>query len=249
MAKFDGIFEIKGTIQGMTFFKTKDGMMVRKKGGVDKQRIMNDPAFERTRENGTEFSHNAKMGQLTRKSVANLLALAKDYRVSSRLTGLMSKVKNLDLTSARGQRKVWNGLAGAEGKQLLKGFDFNSNAPFHSVFRGQYVLDPLTGQFEVVAFNAASSLSIPQGATHASMRIAVAHVDFELENYATSYSPKENFALVDSVFDFTLVPDAMPSGSGFTFYYVLIEFFQETNGMQYPLRNNAHNVLHLLEVV
>lgn len=249
MAKFDGIFEIKGTIQGMSFYKSKDGMLIRKKGGIDKSRIKNDPAFQRTRENGTEFAHNAKMGQLMRKSVANLLSLAKDYRVSSRMSQSMSKIKNLDFTSPRGDRKVWVGIESPEGKQSLRGFDFNLNSPFNSVFRSQYVLDPVTGSVGIANFNPATNLSIPQGATHASFSVAVSNVDFELENYGTTYSTKENFALVDSVLDLTLTPSEMPGGSGSTFFYFLIEFFQELNGVQYPLKNNSHNVLYLMEVV
>lgn len=249
MAKFDGIFEIKGTLQGMSFYKSKDGLLIRKKGGIDKSRIKNDPAFQRTRENGAEFAHNAKMGQLMRKSVANLLSLAKDYRVSSRMSQAMSRIKNLDFDSPRGERKVWIGIESAEGKQLLRGFDFNLNSPFNSVFRAQYVLDTTTGSIEISSFNPATNLSIPQGATHASFSVAVATVDFELENYGTTYSLKENFALVDGVLDLTLTPSEIPGGSGCTFFYFLIEFFQELNGVQYPLKNNSHNVLYLMEVV
>lgn len=249
MAKFDGIFEIKGTLQGMSFYKSKDGLLIRKKGGVDKARIKNDPAFQRTRENGTEFAHNAQMGQLMRKSVANLISLAKDYRVSSRMSQAMSAVKNLDLVSARGERKVWIGMATPEGKQSVKGFDFNLNSPFNSVFRTGYELDPLTGAVTITDFNPSSNLSIPQGATHASLSVAVATVDFEGANYGTRYSPKENFALATGLLDLTLTPTEMPGGTGTTFYYFLIEFFQELNGVQYPLKNNSHNVLYLMEVV
>ena len=249
MAKFDGIFEIKGTLQGMSFYKSKDGMMIRKKGGIDKSRIKNDPAFQRTRENGTEFAHNAKMGQLMRKSVANLLSLAKDYRVSSRMSQAMSRIKNFDFTSPRGERKVWIWIESPEGKQSLRGFDFNLNSPFNSVFRSQYVLDPASGSVGISNFNPATNLSIPQGATHASLSVAVSNVDFQLENYGTTYSPKENFALVDGAVDLTLTPTGMPGGTGSTFFYFLIEFFQELNGVQYSLKNNSHNVLYLMEVV
>lgn len=249
MAKFDGIFEIKGTLQGMSFYKSKDGMLIRKKGGIDKSRIKNDPAFQRTRENGSEFGHNAKMGQLMRKSVANLLSLAKDYRVSSRMSQVMSRIKNLDFDSPRGERKVWIGIASVEGKQALRGFDFNLNSPFNSVFRSQYALNTTTGEVSIINFNPTSNLSLPQGATHASFSVSVASVDFELENYGSTYSPKENFALVDNTLDLTLTPNDMPGGTGTTFYYFLIEFFQELNGVQYPLKNNSHNVLYLMEVV
>ncbi|MDP5097236.1 MAG: hypothetical protein NWP90_06070 [Flavobacterium sp.] len=249
MEIFDVIFYINVTLHVLSFYKSKDGMLIRKKGGVDKSRIKNDPAFQRTRENGSEFGHNAKMGQLMRKSVANLLSLAKDYRVSSRMSQAMSQVKNLDFDSARGERKVWIGMESAEGKQALRGFDFNLNSPFNSVFRSQYVLDTVTGTVTIANFNPATNLSLPQGATHASFSVSVASVDFELENYGTTYSPKENFALVDGSLDLTLTPSGMPGGTGSTFFYFLIEFFQELNGVQYPLKNNSHNVLYLMEVV
>jgi len=42
-------------------------------------------------------------------------------------------------------------------------------------------------------------------------------VNFELEKYGTTYSLKENFALVDGVLDLTLTPSEMPGSSGNTF--------------------------------
>jgi hypothetical protein len=249
MAKFDGIFEIQGTLKGMTFYKSKDGLLIRTKGGVSKQRIKTDPAFQRTRENGTEFGHNAKMSQLIRKSISNSLVLAKDFRISSRLNQTLSRVKNLDLTSARGNRKVPIGLDSPLGKEVLRGFNFNSRSPFDSVFRGQYVLDSVIGSVTVTDFNPMTNLSIPEGATHVSLSVSVSAIDFETESYSTVYSPKENLVLVEGSLTLTLVPAAMPTVTGFVFYYFLIEFFQEINGIQYPLKNNSHNVLYLMEVV
>ncbi len=249
MAKFDGIFEIQGTMKGMTFYKTKDGLLIRAKGGVSKQRIMNDPAFQRTRENGSEFSHNAKMSQLVRRSIANLLPLAKDYRVSSRLSQTMSGIKNLDFESVRGERKVAVGILSDAGKQLLKGFNFNANATFSSVFKSQYVLDPVTGVVTIVAFTPNLHLGLPQGATHVSFSIAVSTVDFESEAFETTYSERTNFSIGSGMQDFALTPLSLPVPTGSTMFYFLIEFFQEINGEQYPLRNNAYNVLYLMDII
>ena len=66
MAKIDGIVEIQGTVKGVTFYRSKDGMLARAKGGISKKRMKTDPAFQRTRENGVEFGHNAKMSKLMR---------------------------------------------------------------------------------------------------------------------------------------------------------------------------------------
>ena len=55
MAKQIGIIKLKGTIGDISFYKSQDGHLARGKGGVEASRIANDPAFQRTRENGSEF--------------------------------------------------------------------------------------------------------------------------------------------------------------------------------------------------
>ena len=60
MAKQTGIIKLKGIIGDISFYKSADGHLARSKGGVDKNRIANDPAFQRTRENGSEFGRAGK---------------------------------------------------------------------------------------------------------------------------------------------------------------------------------------------
>ena len=102
MAKLKGILKIEGTLQDMTFYKTQDGHLVKTKSGVSADRIANDPAFARTRENGTEFANAATAGKLLRDSVRSIVQVAADNRITSRLTQVMSQIKNMDTTSARG---------------------------------------------------------------------------------------------------------------------------------------------------
>ena len=49
MARQKGIIKLEGTIGDVSFYKSKDGYLAREKGGVDADRIKNDPAFQRTR--------------------------------------------------------------------------------------------------------------------------------------------------------------------------------------------------------
>ena len=196
-----------------------------------------------------EFGHTAKMSQLIRKSVSSLLAQAKDGRVSSRLAQTLSGVKNLDMDSVRGERKVAIGLQSDEGKRLLQGFNFNNRASFDSVFRGDYALDAETGTVTLADFNPATHLAIPGGGTHVRLSVAMSRVDFETAVYQTTYSDKLTLALTDEVTTQTLAPLSVPTGNGVQLFYFLLEFFQELNGTQYPLRNNAHNVLFLMEVL
>ena len=60
MARQNGIIKLKGTIGDISFYKTGDGHLAREKGGIDASRIANDPAFQRTRENGAEFGTAGK---------------------------------------------------------------------------------------------------------------------------------------------------------------------------------------------
>ena len=63
MARQKGILKIKGTIGDITFYKTKDGYLVKEKSAVEGNRIASDPAFQRTRENNSEFGRAGKAGK------------------------------------------------------------------------------------------------------------------------------------------------------------------------------------------
>ena len=145
MAKSTGIIKIEGTVEDLTFYKKDGKNFVRRKGGVSKERIENDPNFVRTRENNSEFGQSGHAGKVLRLAIGTMVFKAKGSKLSSRMLQLMSKIKNLDTTSARGLRKVSIGIATAEGKLFLKGFDFNNYAALKSVFFAPYTLDTTSG--------------------------------------------------------------------------------------------------------
>ena len=106
MARQKGIIKLKGTIGDITFYKTQDGHLAREKGGIDASRIKNDPAFQRTRENGAEFGRAGKAGKTLRTALRPLLIYSSDSKMVSRLTQQMVKVIQADMTSVRGLRNV-----------------------------------------------------------------------------------------------------------------------------------------------
>ncbi len=156
------ILKVKGTIDGLTFYKSKDGHLVRTKGGIEKGRIMSDPAFVRTRENISEFGSVAQSGKLFRQAIGTYLNRAKDSRTNSRLLQVMHQLKKMDVLSMRGERQVHLGLNTSAGKQLLKGFDFNQKATLFSVLYAPFesdlnTLDEKTYAFQTITI---SNLSI-----------------------------------------------------------------------------------------
>lgn len=249
MGRLTGFIKLEGTLDGLTFYKSQDGYMVRTKGGVSKSRIMTDPAYARTRENLREFGLNAKSGKLIRDSVGVLLNRAKDPKLSSRMLQLMNAIKNLDSTSVRGQRTVQRGMETAEGKQLLKGFDFNAKATLASVLHATYTVDTATGAIAITDFISQEQLSAPSSATHVSFRSAFINLDLATGTFDKSYSPITNTVIDQNLTTVTLLPEQVPAGSGLQLYLLLVEFFQEVNGVQYPLQSGNYNVLNLVEIV
>ncbi len=249
MGKLKSFIKLEGTLDGLTFYKSQDGYMVRTKGGISKSRMLKDPAFQRTRENFKQFGLNAKAGALLRNSVGPMLAKAKDSKLPSRILKMMSDIKNFDSTSVRGNRSVHLGLANAEGKQLLKGLDFNNRAHLQSVLNANFSVDTATGVLEIPDFISQEQLAATESATHVSFRTAFVNLNFETGLFDSSYSPVVLLPIDLSVTTVTLTPDGVPAGDGIQLYLLLIEFYQGMNGVQYPLLNGAHNVLNLVEVV
>jgi len=248
LARKNGILKITGKLDDLSFYKSQDGFLVRTKGGISKDRINNDPAFVRTRENGTEFGHSANAGKILRVAVRNMLMNAKDGRVTSRLTQLMGKIKNYDTTSVRGERKVAIGLTDDDAKVLLKGFNFNNRALIGSVMFAPFSLDQATGEIDFASLVAANDISYAKGATHVSLQSAFLDVDFTSGINAIAYSPKTNLPIDSTITSATLTPAGVPAGTGNKIYLLMLEFFQEVNGIQYSLKNGAYNVLAIVGV-
>ncbi|KQC34124.1 hypothetical protein AAU57_12860 [Nonlabens sp. YIK11] len=250
MAKNTSLLKIEGTLGELTFYKSQDGFLVKTKSGVSKQRIDNDPAFSRTRENGKEFGEIARSGKVLRTAIRPLLLEAKDTKVTSRLVKVMGAVKNSDATSQRGERTVFNGLATDLGKSYLKGFDFNNKAVLGSILYSAMEVDSSTGVITLNQLRPKLEIAAPSGSTHVTLLSASANVDFLTEDFSLSLSNTETIAVHDvNPVDVVLTPQAVPSGSGTSMLFFLMSFSQEVNGSLYDLRNGAYNVLNLIEVL
>lgn len=248
MAKQKGIIKLDGTIGGITFYKSQDGYLAKEKSGVDGDRIKKDPAFERTRENGAEFGSSASSGKLLRDSIRTMMQNASDGRVTSRLTRLMTQIKNLDATSARGARTVGTGIAAPEAKALLKGFNFNDKAILGSILFNSYVVDAGTGIITLDALVPINEVSVVPGATHITLRGAWANIDFATGETDVQETNAVNLPIDATSTNVVLTPAAAAVGAGTNVFLLMIEFFQEVNGNQYTLKNGAFNALSVVEV-
>jgi len=248
MAKQKGILKLKGTMGDITFYKTQDGYMAREKGGLDKNRIMTDPAFKRTRENGMEFGTAGKGGQLIRKAERLLIRQASDNRLVSRLVQQLMTVIKSDSLNERGQRSIQDGDMG-----LLEGFDFNQKGKLNTVFFNGYLpsFDRATGAFDVAiaAFAPDETIDAPRGTTHIQLVAGVCALDFPGRTFEEDHTlspiipwdnqPQPALNLIATIGGGGTLPVIQVIG---------VSFFQEVNGEMYPLRNGSFNALAIVGV-
>lgn len=248
MARQSGLIKLKGTLDNVNFYKTKDGNLARMKTSVDAKRIANDPAFERTRENGKEFGSSAGSGKLMRDAVRPMAMNASDGRVTARLTKLMTVIKNLDTTSDRGKRVVALGIQDPAGVATLKGFDFNKEALLGSIMYKPFTVDTATGEIVIADLIPQNDVIWPQGATHIQLTAGFAGIDFETGEKDLQLSAPVNLPIDPTQTTVTLTPAAVPAVATTKLFLLKIEFFQEINGSQYTLKNGLYNALRIVEV-
>ncbi len=248
MARQKGIIKLKGTIGDITFYKTQDGHLAREKGGIDASRIASDPAFQRTRENGSEFGRAGKAGKLLRTALRPLLLNSADGRMVSRLTQAMVKVIQADLVSDRGLRNVIDGEA-----ELLFGFEFNIRGKLGTSLFAPFVatIDRVAGEIsvDIASFIPANMIAAPSGTTHFKIISGGAEVDFEAETFVVATSETAILpwdatptAVINQV-------NAVTAASTKPLFLALgVEFYQQINGTMYPLKNGAFNPLSVAKV-
>ena len=248
MARQKGIIKLKGTIGDITFYKTQDGHLAREKGGIDASRIKSDPAFQRTRENGSEFGRAGRAGKILRTSLRALLINSADGRMVSRLTQAMVKVIQADMVSLRGMRNVIDGEA-----ELLSGFEFNIRGKLGISLFAPFVgaIDRVSGEITVDldSFIPANMIAAPTGTTHYKIISAGAEIDFEAETFVEAHSETAILPW-DAVATAAVnqVNPVTPASTKPLFLAVGVEFYQEVNGQMYSLKNGAYNPLALVAV-
>ncbi|MEP5341042.1 MAG: hypothetical protein ABJL44_16115 [Algibacter sp.] len=243
MAKQTGIIKLKGTIGGISFYKTTDGHLAREKGGVDASRIANDPAFQRTRENGSEFGRAGKGGKVLRNAIRVLLQNAKDKRVVSRLTKDLLAIVKTDSTNERGLRTVQDG-----NLNLLEGFEFNLNGKLGATLFAAFTkgFDRASGDatLNIVAFSPTVRIAAPSGTTHFKVVMGGAELDFA--NETSTFENDETAILPYTVANTAPIglSATLTANSTLPVVQVLgIEFYQEVNGQMYELKNGSYNAL------
>ena len=248
MSKQDSIIPLTGSMDRISFYKTGDGYIARKKTGVSKNKIATHPAFQRTRENMAEFARAGSGSQLVRNTFKQLLKGTADRQMTGRLTRAMRTVIKADLVSDRGKRNIVDGEA-----ELLKGFEFNNRAPLGQTLSVNPVstIDRVTGEhlITIPEFIPGVNLEAPTGTTHFTVVATAATIDFENDKYESQLVTSATLPLnMDTIAPITLSVQLTANSTHPIFLVLGIQFTQEVNGKSYSLNSGAFNALTLVDV-
>ena len=250
MAKHKGVIRFTGTIDGLTYYESKYGPLVRKKAGPSAEQVKKDPAFQRLRENGKEFGNCGKATKTLRAVLMPLLKDARDFQVTPRIIKLMAAIKNLDTISIRGKRNVGIGIMAPTAKDLIKGFDFNEAALLYRILKKPHTVNTATGVISIPGMKPKQDLEYPNGATHAKITGGWARIDFSAAPgqgglIITNQVVMEVNGILNNV---VLTPVALHGGTGTDIFALQIIFYQEINGVQYALKNGEFNAMGIVGI-
>ncbi|MGZ3948449.1 MAG: hypothetical protein ACXVKK_10055, partial [Flavisolibacter sp.] len=211
-------------------------------------RIASDPAFARTRENGAEFGRAGKAGKVLRTAIRPMLQNASDSKMVSRLTSEMVKVLHADLTNQRGKRNVMDGKL-----EVLEGFEFNIFGKLGTTLYAPYTADITRADgslnVDIPAFVPQNMIAAPVGASHFKIVSAGAEVDFENKTYTVKTDSSDLLPWDATATTLINLTSTLTPGSSLPLFLVLgIEFYQEVNGEEYPLKNGSFNALSIVKV-
>ncbi len=248
MARQTGIIKLKGTVGGISFYKTSDGHLAREKGGVDGNRIKNDPAFQRTRENGSEFGRAGKGGKVLRDAIRLLLQNVTDKRVAANLQKRLVQVVKSDAVNERGLRTIQDG-----NMVLLQDFDFNSKAKLGRTLYASFQnsLDRVSGEgtVDIDPFQPATMIAAPGGTTHFKVVTGLAELDFVNETSVFDSDESNILPWDNATTSLINLSASVTAASTLPLIQVIgVEFYQEVNGTMYPLKNGAYNALSIVAV-
>jgi len=172
MATYESLIKIKGGVGDLVFYSLNGKNVVRKKSGFNKTAFKKSPAYEKVRQNSSEFGHCSKAGKTIRSCIESYIKECDEPLLYQRFAKLMTAIKDLDKVSEKGKRTVQNGLLTERGLALLKEFKFGNKKNFGSEF---FVFEEKEG----MVLNVADQLSADE--------IVMITIQPDLEIYSAEY--------------------------------------------------------------
>ena len=167
MAILTGAIKYRGSFKSIRNYRNlHDGnTYAGEKGGANRDLIMNNPAFARTRENMSEFGGCGVAVKAIRLGLLNLLPEQTDKNFTGRLMRIVKEVNRRDMEGIRGKRAI---LFSASRPTLLA-IVFNVLQKMAEIVQANFVSTHLVSRAEATLTVTALEIKpvyVPKGATH-----------------------------------------------------------------------------------
>jgi hypothetical protein len=251
MAKIFSDGKIPKRFDGLVTYRLEgiDGHIVKEKTGFTTEALLNDPKYDKSRENASEFGAVTQLCKEIRMILNEGLPKSKNLEVTNGLHTIMRKVMCCDTIAQRGNRCLKNGFASPGGKSLFTGYDFNPSGLLRNTFKGNYRFDVANKQLIVAPFVSSEAFVFPEGADAVGLRLGALRFDFatsasflkltDLSLYGFDSRITENLTL--AITDF-------PDGEGVVFYLLEVAFFVANEGSFISFAKDATKVVYVLGV-
>ncbi|MEN6454880.1 MAG: hypothetical protein ABFD10_11515 [Prolixibacteraceae bacterium] len=181
MARQTGDIRLTGSLGGISYYyDSRNGYLARKKSKLNRDRVLSDPAFGKTRENASDFGTASRASGLFRSAFNPLLQKIPARLLHLRLIPEFMKVIRSDRGHARGSRKIAGGDLG-----FLLHFEFNKHTEAKVYVPYTVNISREKGEAEIVFgdFIPHNYIRSVPGSTHFQFISAVAEIDFENSTY------------------------------------------------------------------
>jgi hypothetical protein len=132
MAFLDGSIRFTGSLENLSAYimRGQDKIIVRTKGGANKNQIATKASFETTRKLNAEWIGVTRAAKEIRKGLADIKLLA-DYNISGPINALVKKIQTADTDHPKGKRSILF----SRHPDFFSGFQFNRQTIFDTVIR------------------------------------------------------------------------------------------------------------------
>jgi hypothetical protein len=244
MAKVKGIIKLKGTFGGVNFYQLNGETIARQAGGgFTSEAIHTKNSMVRVRENFSEFKGCMQSVQFFKQGLHSFLSTFKDGTLHLRLVSLFTKLKDLDLVSARGSRTVYGGLQNPAGQELLQHYLLTSGSRLEILLHQKVLFDWTTGM-SIPNFDA-GKVSFPSGATHLGLQMGYLTYDFDKYTSSSHFSEMQ-YLTTKEIGAIHFTTPIQTETEGLKVAVVFARFVQEMNGQYYPLKNEKSVVLEVV---
>jgi hypothetical protein len=241
MGKQTSIIKLEGKCGDKVYYwHPKYGWLIRNVTSVDAERILTDPAFALVREHNAQFAQGAMFVKALRAAFYPLFQPLADTHMTSRITSAITKAIKADPATSPKERRLAHG-----DLRYLIDLNFNNEASLKKILTARYsTTKALHTHTTTFTPEGNQFVKAPKSATHFRLVSSIATIAYNAGAMTVDTTCSDYIAThPGDTTPITLSNTCASLPESFMTHVVGVEFFQETNGVYYPLYAKAFNAL------